>query len=241
MNMQRFPKKKNSLAKLALLVSVSWLLSTPVHAEAPMNTDDAGTLDKGGMKVEGTWSRNDKERGGEFLFGFSPVKNLELEVAASRSKDTGGDLDNKLHGVGFGAKWVPYQNETGWSLGARFDFGRTRITDRKAHNHVTEEEYAITGLASYRMKNGQALHMNLGAARTKADGESDTVGTWSIGYEIPLIDKLQLTVETFGTQHSGPDKAIGLRYKVIDGLKVSGAIGRGNDRNFGQVGFSWEF
>jgi len=54
-----------------------------------------------------------------------------------------------------------------------------------------------------------------------------------------LINKL--TAEVFGEEGSGPDKALGLRYEVIEGFKISGAIGRGNERGFGQIGFAWEF
>jgi hypothetical protein len=77
--------------------------------------------------------------------------------------------------------------------------------------------------------------------RVKVQGESETVGTWGIGYEFPLMEKLQLTAEAFGEERSRPDKALGLRYEVFDGFKISGAVGRGNDRSFGQVGFAWEF
>gem|GEM_PF-838027 len=227
--------------RTALLFSICLLFSSAAYAEAPMNTDDAGTLDVGKMKIEGVWHRDDGERGGELLFGFSPLKNLELEVSGSRAKDTADGADDKLRGVGFGAKWVPYQNETGWSLGARFDFGRTRITDDHTSDRTTEKEYAVTGLASYRFQNGHTAHLNLGGVKTKTDDDSDTVGTWSIGYELPLVDKLQLTLETYGEEHSGPDRAIGLRYTIKEGLKVSAAIGQGNDRHFGQAGFAWEF
>jgi len=217
------------------------LASSPVHAEAPMHTDDAGTLDKGGMKVEGVWSKDDHEKGGELLFGFSPIENLEMEVAVARTRDSDPSPDTKLRGTGFGVKWVPYQNDKGWSLGARFDYGHTKVDDRETPDKFTEKEYALTGLASYRLENDQVLHLNLGATRVKAQGASDTIGTWSAGYEFPLLENLQLTVETYGEEHAGPDKAIGLRYEIFDGFKVSGAVGYGNDRSFGQVGFAWEF
>ena len=227
--------------RFALTFSLLALAASSAHAEAPMNTDDAGTLDKGGMKVEGVWSKDDKTTGGELLFGFSPIDTLELEVAASQADDDTTSPASRLRGAAFGAKWVPYRNDAGWSLGGRFDFGHTRIHDRVADEKSTERAYAVTGLASWRRQNGQVLHVNLGAAQVEAQGSRDTVGTWSIGYEFPLADKLQLTAETFGEEHSRPDKAIGLRYEVLDGVKVSGAVGRGIDRNFGQVGVAWEF
>lgn len=227
--------------RLAVLATAGLLITPLAHAEAPMNVDDAGTLDKGGMKIEGVLSKDDKTRGGELLFGFSVIENLEMEIGVARATDHATDPDSRARGIGFGAKWVPYQNDTGWSLGARFDYGRTRINDRETPQKFTERSYSASALASYRLENGQVLHINLGAARTKALGDSETLGTWGVGYEFPLTDSLRLTVETFGEEHSGPDKALGLRYEIVDGLKVSGAVGRGNDRSFGQVGFAWEF
>lgn len=232
---------KKCPARIAVIATTGVLITALAHAEGPMNVDDAGTLDKGGMKLEGVLSKDDRERGGELLFGFSFLENLEMEIGLARATDRATDPDSRARGVGFGAKWVPYQNETGWSLGARFDYGRTRINDRETPQKFTERTYSASALASYRLENGQVAHINLGAARTRAQGDSDTVGTWGIGYEFPLLDSLQLTVETFGEEHRRPDKAIGLRYEIIDGLKVSGAVGRGNDRSFGQAGLAWEF
>jgi hypothetical protein len=213
----------------------------PAFAEGPMNTDDAGTLDKGGLKIEGVLSRDDKARGRELVFGFGPIENVEIGLSVARTIDRFDDPSTKLRGTGFGIKWVPIQNETGWSLGMSFGYGNTRVNERATPDKFTEKEYSLAGLATYRLENGQVLHMNLGAARVKAQGDRDTVGNWSVGYEFPLMEQLQLTLEAFGEEDSRPDKAIGLRYEIIDGLKVYGAVGRGNDRSFGNIGFAWEF
>lgn len=228
------PSRYSALMLTVFVVSVA-------HAEAPMNTDDAGTLDKSGMKVEAIWSKDDKARGLEALFGFSVVENLEMEVAGAYVRDTAADPATRTRGVGFGAKWVSYRNDSGWSLGVRFDYGHNRVDNREVDEKFTGRKYALTGLASYRLENGHQLHLNLGTLRIKAQGESDTVGIWGVGYDFPIVDRLQLTVEAYGEEHSRPDKAIGLRCEVFDGFKVSGAIGRGNDRNFGQAGVAWEF
>jgi hypothetical protein len=231
------PFATRSTLSFAVLV----LAASSAHSEAPMSTDDAGTLDKGAMKVEGVWSKDDETRGSELLFGFSPIDKLELEVAASQARDDSTSPAGKLRGTGFGAKWVPVRNESRWSLGGRFDFGHTRIHDRVVDARWSERGYALTALASWRRENGQVLHINLGASQVEARGNRDTVGTWGVGYEFPLAGKLQLTMETFGEERSRPDKAIGLRYEIFNGCKVSGALGRGNDRSFGQVGAAWEF
>ncbi len=229
------------MKKTILIASAGLLVALPVHAEPPMNVDDAGTLGKGGLKVEGALSRDDKERGGELVFGFAPIDNLEVGLAVARATDHDPDPSTRLRGTGISFKWVPIQNDTGWSLGASFGYGHTRVNERSAPDKFTEKEYALSGLATYRFESEQVVHLNLGTTRVKAQGESDSVGTWGAGYEHPLAENLKLTAEIFGEEHAGPDKAVGLRYEIVEGLKVSGAVGRGNDRSFGQVGFSWEF
>lgn len=232
---------KASFKQLSLLAALGACVATPVLAEPPMNVDDAGTLAKGGMKVEGAWSRDDRARGAELVFGFAPVENLEVGIAVASATDRADDPSTRLRGTGIGFKWVPVQNETGWSLGASFGYGRTRVDERVTPVKFTEKEYAFSGLATYRFASAQVIHLNLGAARVKAQGESETLGSWGAGFEQPLAENLKLTAEAFGTERARPDKAIGLRYEVFEGFKISGAVGRGNDRSFGQVGFSWEF
>lgn len=230
--------------KLAIFATTALFVSAAAHAEGPMATDDAGTLDKGGVKVEGVLSRDHKMRGGELVFGFAPIEDLEIGIAVARATDRADDPSTRLRGSGISFKWVPLQNisdEGGWSLGASFGYGRTRVDDRLTPDKFTEKEYALSALATYRFASEQVVHLNLGATRYKALDESETLGTWGIGFEQPLVDNLKLTAEVFGEERSRPDKAIGLRYEVAEGFKISGAIGRGNDRSFGQVGFSWEF
>jgi len=224
-----------------MLISLLSLIPLAALAEAPMAVDDAGTVAKGGMKIEGTWSKDDQQRGPGLLFGFSPLQNLELGMATTAARDGGVSPSTRLRGVGVGGKWVPIQNETGWSLGLRAEFWRTRIDEPSVPQKFTEREAVLTGLATYRFQGGQVVHLNLGGVRTKAQGERDARGTWGLGYEYPLLDQLKLTAEVYGEQHGRPDKAVGLRYEIVEGLKISGAIGRGNDRSFGQAAISWEF
>lgn len=206
-----------------------------------MNTDDAGTLDKGGIKLEGVLSRDDKERGAEMAIGYGPFENVEVAVTFANANDKTDDPSTKMRGTGIGIKWVPIQNDAGWSLGASFGYGRTRVDERATPDQFTEKEYAFAALATYRLENGQVLHMNLGTTRTKSQGASDDVGNWSVGYEFPLMERLQLTVETYGEERARPDQAIGLRYELVDGLKAYAAVGHGNDRSFGNLGVAWEF
>lgn len=234
---------QTSFKKISLLAVLGVCIATPALAEGPMATDDAGTLDRGGLKIEGVLGRDDKARGAELGFGYGVIENVELGLAFARETDRADDPSTKLRATGISLKWVPIQNDTGWSLGASFGYDRTRAHIRSATppdpEHGTEKAYSIAGLATYRFQSGQVVHMNLGASKVKGAGES--TGTWGLGYELPLMERLQLTVEAYGEEHARPDKSIGLRYEILDGLKIYGSAGRGNARSFGQLGVAWEF
>lgn len=75
----------------------------------------------------------------------------------------------------------------------------------------TECEIALNGLATWCAEAGNALHVKLGTARIQTRGQRDYTGSWGVGYEHPLVEKLHLTAEIFGEEHSGPDKAIGVQ------------------------------
>ncbi|MHB1360810.1 MAG: hypothetical protein ACYCWC_14650 [Rhodocyclaceae bacterium] len=116
-----------------------------------MSTDDAGTLDQGGVKVEAVLGRDDRTRSAELGFGYGLVENVELGLAFARETDRTDDPSARLRGTGIGIKWVPIQNkgdEGGWSLGLSFGYGKTRVDDRFNAEKFTEKEYAFSGLAT---------------------------------------------------------------------------------------------
>lgn len=228
-----------------MAVSISLALAVPgaVLAERPMWVDDAGTLDKGGVKIEGGWSRDDRARGWDGAAGFAPIENLELEVNFATARDHASDPATKLRDVGFALKWVPLQHDEGLSAGLKLDLGRGRSDDQlgtveKSHGQE------LRGLLSWGFSSGQRLHVNLGHAWEKLAGVRTSMSLWGVGLDQPLAEKLSLTLEVYGVTHSGasrPDKQIGLRWEVGDGIKLSVAAGSGNDRSFAQAGIAWEF
>ena len=96
-----------------VLASLFAFCSAPAFAERPMTVDDAGTLERGGAKLEFGWSRDDAVRGYEGAAGFGPIDDVEVEVGFGRAKDRDADPDAKIRAVGAAVKWVPLQSETG--------------------------------------------------------------------------------------------------------------------------------
>lgn len=227
------------IARLTAGLALS-LATTIGHAERPMIVDDAGTLDRGGFKLEAGWSKDDRERGWELVGGYAPLENFELEIAFGRARDRATRPALRLEGTGVAAKWVPLQQEAGLSAGIKLEYARSRIDERADGKH-TGHERALTGLASWGFDSGQIAHLNLGREWARHRGAREAVNVWGLGFEQPLVDGVELTLEWFGARHSRPDRQLGVRWEVAEGLKLSAALGRGNGRSFGNAGIAWEF
>lgn len=231
-----FPRKIALVAGIAACLA----MASAAHAERPMVVDDAETLDKGGAKVEFGWSRDDRTRGFDAAAGYGPIENLEVELALAQARDREPDPSVRLHGIGVAMKWVPLQVETGLSAGVKLEHARERAHIRNAPDE-TARANAVTALATWRFAGGQAVHLNLGREWVRAEGDTEAANSWGVGFEHPLTDAFTIAAEVFGVEESRPDRQIGVRYEILEGVELSGAVGRGNDRSFANLGVAWEF
>jgi len=211
-------------------------LAAPVaHAERPMNVDDAGTLTRGDAKLEFGVFRDDETYGLEAAAGYGPIDGVEVEIGLSHARDEGVSPAQPLRGRGFALKWVPHASDTGASFGLKYEYGVERSRGSRPELH------ALVGLFTWTFDAGPRLHLNLGRERTREHGHHENTSTWGVGLDWPLSASLDLTAETFGARHAGPDRALGLRWRLADGLKLSAAVGHGQARNFANAGIAWEF
>ncbi|SIR22746.1 hypothetical protein SAMN05421829_111131 [Aromatoleum tolulyticum] len=206
-----------------------------------MVVDDAGTLDKGGAKLEFGWMRDDQSRGFDAAAGYGPIDNLEVEIAYARARDHEPHPSLWAHGVGGAVKWVPLQAETGLSAGLKAEYARERVDLREGESDEIARASSVTGLATWAFVSGGRVHLNLGREWVRAAGDTHTANTWGLGFEHPLTDDLTIAAEVFGAEDGRPDRQVGLRYEIVEGVQVSGAVGRGSDRTIANVGVAWEF
>ena len=220
-----------------IAASLSSILAGSALAERPMTVDDAGTLGRGGAKLELGWSKDDKARGLDAAAGYGPTDDIELELGLARIRDHAGAPIDTLQALGAALKWVPLQSGDGLSAGVKIEYAH-----ENARHGLDARIGAISGLMSWNFAIGPRLHLNLGHEWVERVGGADEEAhTWGVGLDVPLNPKLDFIAETFGAQGTRPDRQIGLRYEIADGLKVSAAAGRGNDRMLANLGLAWEF
>ena len=217
-------------------LGLAWALAcSPALAERPMNVDDAGTVGLGGIEVQFGAFRDDRHRGFDGSVGYGITDTLQLELGFGHGKDRDPSPDEDRTGVAVAAKWVPLTAESGLSAGMSFELAREKAEDG-ANVDDTAEIMAVTLLASWLFDAGLNAHLNLGRTWVEVDGDTEAENGWGLGADYGLTERLAITAEVFGSQHGAPDKAIGLRYVIKEGVKISGAIGRGNDRSFANFG-----
>jgi hypothetical protein len=218
-----------NLKQLSIL-SAAALACTMALAEAPMVTDDAGTLDVGGKKIEGGFAKSGSTRAYGLSGGFAPIENVEIGVGLQHVRD--GSVPASGNATAFSAKWIPFKSGI-FSAGVKLDYVHLKVGG--ASGNAT----TFTALGSARFESGYVLHANIG--RTNNSGGGGHSNDWKIGGEAPVADKVQLTLDIYSGTGSDTGKQIGARWEIQKGLKLSAAFGRYNSDNTAFAGFSWEF
>lgn len=204
------------MIKLLLAGCAGFSLALAAHAERPMVTDDAGTLARGGFKLEAGASRAAGVTALDAAAGVGLLDGLEAEL-------------------GVALKWVPLQRETGLSAGLKWEAERVRAAGESARSQ------ALLGLLSWRFDNGVAWHNNLGYRRSRDASGREGAAVWASGVDLPIAERWQLTAEAFGERGTRPGQQLGLRWRVAEGLAVSAAVGRSDGVRQANAGVAWEF
>jgi hypothetical protein len=219
----------SKLQPVAILMAAAFS-SAAVYAEAPMVTDDAGTLDVGGKKIEGGFSKSGSTRAYGLSGGFAPIENVEIGAGLQHVRDS--SVPASGNATALSAKWIPIKSGI-FSAGVKLEYVRLK-SGGSSGNATT-----FTALGSARFESGYVLHANIG--RTNNSGGGGHSNNWAIGGEAPVADKVQLTADIYSSTGSDTGKQIGVRWEIQKGLKLSAALGRYNSANTAFAGFSWEF
>lgn len=223
---------------LAAVLAIGVSFHAPVRADSPMVTDDATTLNARQAKLEGSFSKSGPSRGDALSFAYAPVENLELGIAHAQMRDASSSPATRNTIDGLAVKWIAF-SQGPLSAGFKLEMARTGDDTGGA---PSIRSTTGTGLLSYLWPAGYGLHANLGRNWDRSAGASTVASTrWSIGGELPMAPKLQLTGDLFGASGEAPGKQVGLRWRAKEGVKLFVGIGRSNSDTIANAGMAWEF
>jgi hypothetical protein len=209
-------------ARLAI-VQFFLLAAAPFQAQAarPFVTDDARIVDPGGYQIETYYKRQRAFRENEFWFlpAHNPGGRVELTLGGFR---VDSEPQGNSRALIAQAKTLLRPLETNGS-GYALTVGLMRLS-RDAPGSVENNPY-INGIGSLSFSDDAVvMHANLGARRDAEAGL--TRGTWGLGAEIRLHERLFGIVETYGERGEKPTKHLGLRVWIVPSrVQVDSTLG----------------
>ena len=226
-------------AALAIAAAASVLLSAAPDkalADRPMAIDEAGVLERGETKLDIGVERIDDARGPFAALAHGLVAGLEADLQLQRMRDRGTVPADAIDVAGVALKWVPLSSEQGLSAGVKAGYAEEH-GERNGESRL----HTLELLLHWETRSGLRAIANLGRASLHSAGSRETFGTWGFGFDVPVGRAFHLTVESFGAEGSGPDRQLGLRYRLAPNLALWLAGGRGNDANFASLGITCVF
>ena len=210
---------------LAFVVAAATALlgTTGAHAGRPLQTDDAGILDRAACELEGAALRRTapNERDGEdslaLTCGIGWGHQIGFALASERA------LDRRHAGAVVGGKgmlWSSSDSAANMSLG--WQVAEARVTSGAWHHVGT----GLNLIASVPLSVSDTLHANIGYARDET-AHADS-STWGLGIEHALSGvRWAPMAEVFGDDRGRPWVNAGVRWESLAAkLFISGSWGR---------------
>lgn len=206
---------------LALCISAS-LLTMPAWAGRPLQTEDAGVLDRANCEIEGasadtTASGNtDNSTSLQLGCGVGFISQFALATSSDRMAGTNGNglrLSAKTglwRGDGDNAPALTLAYGLGWSKADAADWLRTSTTINLVYSRAALENVT--------------LHLNVGHSRDEVAGQGTT--TWGVALEHAGFGPVAPMAEFFGDEKNRWWN-LGLRFTAVpEKVYVDGSYGR---------------
>jgi len=201
--MERRYLTAGALASLSMLVPAA-------HAARPMVTDDARIVDAKACQLE-TWVRRNPDPGTTEWWALpacNPTGNLEITAGGART--WGDDLEGLTDKV-VQVKTLFRPFHDGWGIGLAVG---TDVHPKRDVSHAWPgNPYAYVPLTFAAAGDAWTVHVNAGATRDRDAGR--TIGTWGVGNEVQLTEKLYAIGEAFAIDRGRPFYQLGLRRWIV--------------------------
>jgi hypothetical protein len=202
------------------MAAIALALLTPAQAARPLNTDDAGVLDRGACELEAARTREKAEgmraAGTEVQLGCGIGAGTQVALGLARSRADG----QRERGLALSAKTsLVATDAAAWALAGALDWATAPGEGRR---HVAS---ALSLVHTRALGTVATLHLNLGHTRDEQAGRAATA--WGVALEHAGLGPVAPVAEVFGDDRQAPSWNLGLRWTVLpDRLVLDAAVGR---------------
>lgn len=219
------------------------LTGLPALAARPMQTDDAGVLERADCELEGSSLRQlasgERSTQSGLQLGCGIGWKTQLAVAAATANDAGMHHSG-LALVGKSSLWQASADQgSGAALALSWQIAESRTPGGTWHHEGSE----VRLIGSRPLDDSMTVHANVGHAHNVEDRMHST--SWGVALEhAPLSGFAGLApmAEIYGDDRDPVWWNLGLRYAVVaEKLCVDASYGRQADRSLLTVGFKLAF
>jgi hypothetical protein len=200
------------------------------HAARPFVTDDARTVDPGGCQIEAFAKQQHRTRESEFWFlpACNPLGNLEMTVGSVNLSDAPASSRTLILQ---GKTLLRPMRTNDFGIGLTVGTQRTSPTLPAARWNPYVN--LITSISF--LEDKVVLHANAGALNERST--SRTRGTWGLGAEIAVNERIYAIAESYGQEGERPSKQVGVRYWINPNrLQVDATLGGQRGKNWISLG-----
>mgnify|MGYP006335608167 CR=1 FL=1 len=202
------------------------VLPQAAHAGRPLQTEDAGVLDRADCEVEGFTARTSafgvSVRENALQLGCGVGASTQMAVAVARAKEEGVSA-RALELNGKTGLWQGAAAKDGEppALALAYAFGWARVSGDKTRHAATELNLAY----SRPLGADLTMHANLGHARDEIAKTRAT--TWGLAFEHAGVGAVAPMAELFGDDRDAPWWNLGLRVTALpEKLFIDASYGR---------------
>jgi hypothetical protein len=213
-----------------IVVTVALLAGAPVHAGRPLQTEDAGVLERGDCEVELAVARERGEqptvRGGRAQFGCGVGLHSQLAVSLGRARDSTERSDAAAVS---GKTWLRELTDDHTGVTIAWAAGWLRPRGGSTGREAADVRAVVTHPIG-----AWLLHANVGWNRDALEHRDSTV--WGAAVERTGLGPVDAMVEFFGDDRDRPWANAGLRWHAVqDRVFVDGSYGRRLHRDGGTL------
>ncbi|MDO9073306.1 MAG: hypothetical protein Q7U73_08565 [Rubrivivax sp.] len=212
--------RKTTLRKTTILLGSAFTLAGPALAGAPLVTETADSLERGGCELEAAVARERSSglptlRSSTAILGCGVGAESQAALIHTQARFD-GSREQALRLAAKTTFVAPQPGGAGWGLAYAVE------TVKAPGSGWRSETVDVLGLYTRELSPGLLVHANLGHSHSRSRSARQGSTLWSLGVE--HIDTVTLAADIFGDDRSRPGVSAGVGFGIGGGFSVNATL-----------------